>query len=76
MNKNEIREMLLTAGVRNLKEFGYSDVTTKNIVTVRILRTFFLSMLKDNLGQSAEVDIVIHELIAEIESAEANLVED
>lgn len=58
------RDNLLAAGVRNLKEFGYPSVTKDNILTTRVFRSFFKSMLEDNKGQGA--DAVIDALLAEI----------
>ncbi len=63
--KNTIREKLIAAGVRNLKEFGYSTVSAANILTDRVYSAFFLSMLKDNLGKG--VDKEVKGLIKEIE---------
>lgn len=64
---SEIRSKLIAAGVRNLKEFGYPDVTADNILTDLIYSGFFLSMLRDNLGLG--FDRQINELIAEVEAA-------
>jgi hypothetical protein len=61
----EIRKKLIDAGVRNLKEFGYPDVTSDNILTDMIYGGFFKSMLKDNLGQG--FDTPINALLAELE---------
>lgn len=43
-----IREKLIAAGVRNLKEFGYPDVTPENILTDFIYSRFFDSMLEEH----------------------------
>lgn len=61
-----IRDKLIKAGIRNLKEFGYPDVDEKNILTDTIYSGFFLSMLKDNLGHGFDKDIKA--LIVEIEA--------
>jgi len=63
------REMLLSAGVRNLKEFGYPDVSTTNILTDEIYSRFFAKMLEENRGRG--VDLTITELLSEIEGDEA-----
>jgi len=64
-----IRKKLIAAGVKNLKEFGYPLCNEQNLLTDQVYKAFFLSMLKDNLGNSnKEVDEVIRTLIAEIES--------
>jgi hypothetical protein len=62
-----MRDKLIKAGVRNLKEYGYPDANADNILTDMIYAGFFKSMLEDNrgLGADAEIDT----LIAEIESA-------
>lgn len=49
-----IRDKLLSAGVRNLKEFGYPDVTKENILTDAIYSAFFKSMLEDNMGKGMD----------------------
>jgi len=66
MAKNTIREKMISAGVRNLKEFGYPAVTAENIMTDSIYRQFFKSMLDDNLGISDAGDVEIKNLINEI----------
>ena len=67
MNKEQIREHLISNGVKNLIEFGYQNISKENILTDEVYRLFFKSMLKDNLGHSDIIDEVINELIAEIE---------
>jgi len=59
-----IREHLIAAGVKNLKEFGYPDVNAENLLTDVVYSGFFASMLRDNLGQG--VDEQINALLAEI----------
>jgi hypothetical protein len=66
MTNEEIREHLLKAGVKNLKEFGFDEVTTKTILTDKVYSEFFKSMLKDNLGYTKRVDGVINQLLIEI----------
>lgn len=62
-----IRTKLLEAGVKNLREFGYPNVTTDNILTEYIYAKFFEKMLEDNLGKSnTAVDAVISELMDEV----------
>ena len=51
------RDKIVAAGVRNLKEFGYPEVTEKNILTDQIYKAFFKSMLEDNLGKGADKEI-------------------
>jgi hypothetical protein len=47
MAESDIRQKLIMAGVRNLKEFGYPNVDSANILTDYVFRQFFLSMLED-----------------------------
>ena len=61
-----IREKLIAAGVRNLKQFGYPMVSKDNIMTDRIYSAFFKSMLEDNLGKEPIADAVIQKLLSEI----------
>lgn len=65
---SEIREKLIAAGVRNLKEFGYPGVNAGNILTDRIFSAFFLSMLEENKGRAYSVDKEIDALISEIKA--------
>lgn len=63
MKKEKIKEHLIKAGVKNLKEFGYLDVDTNNILTDEIYKELFKSMLDDNLGHQKMFDDVILELL-------------
>jgi hypothetical protein len=68
MTNEQIRQHLLSAGVRNLKEFGYPEVTTETILTDKVYYEFFKSMLNDNLGLgNQQIDEVINNLLTEIE---------
>lgn len=70
---SNIRTRLLEAGVRNLKEFGYPEVNTENILTDMIYVGFFQSMLNDNLGKAGkEVDGEINKLLSDIEKSRAS----
>jgi hypothetical protein len=62
-----VRDKLISAGVRNLLEYGYPDVNKDNILTDRIYAAFFRSMLQSNRGQGAAADSIIDKLIAEID---------
>lgn len=68
MKKEDIKNHLLNAGVKNLKEFGYPNVNTENILTDEVYSKMFESMLRDNKGHSTNVDEVIEELLKEIKS--------
>lgn len=52
-----VRDKLIAAGVRNLKEYGYPAVDAENILTDEIYSGFFKSMLEDNLGQGFDTEI-------------------
>jgi len=64
MTNEQVREHLLKAGVKNLKEFGYPGVTTENILTDELYKEFFKEMLEDNLGNGSQYDEVINDLIS------------
>jgi hypothetical protein len=67
MNKEQIRQHLLSSGVKNLKEFGYQEVNDENLLTDQIYSAFFKSMLEDNRGLgSPVVNEVIDELLNQI----------
>lgn len=68
MTNEQIREHLLNAGVNNLIEFGYPEVTTETILTDEVYRMFFKSMLEDNLGNEKQVDVIINQILSEIDS--------
>ena len=60
-----IRDKLIAAGVANLHTYGYPHCNKDNILTDKIYKAFFESMLHDNLGHG--VDDEIYSLIKEIE---------
>lgn len=65
MDNKIIKEKLIAAGVKNLKEFGYPHCTKDNILTDQVYKQFFNNMLKENLGKAgSKVDEAINELIA------------
>ena len=55
---------LISAGVKNLREFGYPACNEQNILTDMIYSRFFVSMLKENKGHDREIDAAIDELLA------------
>lgn len=64
-----VRDQLLNAGVKHLKEFGYPDATRNNILTDRIYSAFFKRMLEgtiDDCGGNTLIVRKCNELIAEI----------
>jgi len=67
MTNEQIKDHLLKAGVKNLKEYGYPDANKENILTDIIYSGMFKSMLKDNKGNSfKQVDDVIDRLLSTI----------
>jgi hypothetical protein len=67
---SDIRSKLIDAGVKNLREFGYPMVNKNNILTDDVFKRFFVSMLRDNLGQGA--DDAINGLLTELGEANAD----
>ena len=63
-----VREKLLQAGVRNLREFGYPACNDQNILTDMIYSRFFESMLQENKGHGREIDDTINGLLKDIAS--------
>lgn len=63
MTNEKVKEELLKAGVKNLKEFGYPEVTTENILTDIVYKAFFKSMLESNIGVTNQLDDVVKELL-------------
>ncbi len=66
--ESRIRDGLLAAGVKNLKEFGYPSCNKKNIMTDMVYRKFFLHMLEgeENDTKIANIETVRQSLIAEL----------
>lgn len=65
------RDRLLEAGVKNLKEYGYPDVTKENILTDQIYSAFFKSMLQDSDNMGKGMDEHIIALLKEIKQSDA-----
>ena len=61
-----MKEKLIAAGVKNLREFGYPHCTADNILTDEVYKAFFKHMLEENKGQRSDVDEAIEALLAEI----------
>ena len=67
MKQEHIEAKLIEAGVENLREFGYPNCDKNNILTDKIYRAFFLSMLEDNKGKAGYLaDKAIESLIAKV----------
>ena len=52
-----MRHKLISAAIRNMREFGYPGVNAENIITDQVYSMFFDSMLKENLGHGVDKDI-------------------
>ena len=61
-----MKDKLIAAGVKNLKEFGYPGVNSGNILTDSTYKAFFKKMLEENKGQRADVDKAIEDLLRQI----------
>ena len=68
MTNEQIKQHLLKAGVKNLIEFGYSEVNIENIMTDTIYSDFFKSMLQESKGKTKQIDEVINELLNTLSS--------
>lgn len=60
-----IKKRLISAGVKNLHDYGYPNCNVENITQDEIYKAFFVSMLKQNKGVRRDIDEAINELIAE-----------
>lgn len=47
MAKPDIREQLLEAGAKNLREFGYTNATAADILKSYVMAQFFIRMLEE-----------------------------
>ena len=68
MKYDPIQQSIIAAGVKNLREYGYPDVTTENIFSDPIYSRFFASMLQDNIGRG--FDIQVRSLLSQVEAAQ------
>ena len=66
MNTYLIKEAIVNAGVKNLREFGYPDVNAENIFTDEVYKEFFRSMINENMGFGVRTDIALKELLSKI----------
>ena len=49
-SQSDVRGVVLAAGAKNLREFGYPNVTADNIMSTLVFRMFFDKMLEDTLA--------------------------
>lgn len=68
MTKKQIREGLIKAGIKNLKEFGYPHASAANILTDLVYKKVFVSMLKsdENVNVRRDIEEVRLELLKEL----------
>ena len=64
-----MRDKLIAAGVKNLREFGYPECDASNILTDYVYASFFVRMLHDSKCRRPDVDEAIDELLAECQKA-------
>lgn len=65
-----MEQKLISAGVKNLRAYGYQACNKKNILTDEIYKGFFASMLNDNKGKGgADVDEAIERLLLKCNAA-------
>ena len=76
METNKIRTALIQSGIKNLKEFGYSNVNEKNILFDLIYASFFQSMLTESkeVALSKQMNDVASEIDALLFEVENNLI--
>lgn len=66
MTASQIRKSLIKNGIKNLEEFGYTNcVTTDNILTDYVYRSFFKGMLED-AARSADIDQAVTDVINQL----------
>jgi len=61
-----IKCQIISAGVDNLRKFGYPTANKKSIFKTLIFKKLFMQMLHDNKGQGSKVDNAIDQLIAKL----------
>lgn len=67
-----IRASIISRAISNMDEFGYKNVSEKELFNDYIISKFFMSMLKDSMGQG--YDIHIQSIMNEIKvTDEANI---
>lgn len=67
MTNEQIRNHLIKNGVENLKEFGYGNVNSENILTDEVYSMFFKKQLIESKGIKL-IDDIIDEILKEIKT--------
>lgn len=57
---------IINGAVKNLKEYGYKNVTPQNILIDKIFSPLFKEMITESKGVSEENDKLIDELLTKI----------
>ncbi len=60
---DQIKDKLINQAVTRLRNFGFVHVNEDNIVTDEVYSLYFLKILKEMLGENAETDSVINQLL-------------
>jgi len=63
------REQLIANGVRNLKKFGYPNVSAENILTDKIYSAFFKPMLDEWAEEKRDIRRQCNMLLIEMADA-------
>lgn len=66
MSDRTIRDQLLKAGAKNLRQFGYPDARPDNLLTTFLFGQFFKSMLEETLEARPALADTINPMLAEI----------
>jgi len=56
--RKTVKDQIIKNGIKNLKVFGYPNVTVENIMTDEVYIMFFENQLKDNLGHGFDEEIM------------------
>lgn len=62
-NSLTIKRKLILSAVNRLQKFGFIHVNETNVSTDEVYSLYFLRILNEMLGENAETDIVINELL-------------
>ena len=62
-----VKDKLIKQVVTKLRKFGFVHVNENNIIIDEVYRLYFLKILKEGLGESAETDKVINQLLKRIQ---------
>lgn len=68
MGAAQIRDSIIRAGVKNLREFGYPKANMDTILTDAVYKAFFAKMLEDNIESSTNptITFIMKRLLTEV----------